>query len=216
MICKATWSGRRFLVVGLVVAFAAACKSGSEEPLPAPGFGMLSGQTVLILPVQYVRSVPGGWVGGAGSARAAARQADVEIGFALAEQGGRAIWVTPDQQTEALRRRPSIEVNPHMLGADDLRSQGEKARHVRDPLYGEIRKLAALFDTRYAVLPLEIVYEQAGEGEESRLAIRTFLLDARAGTVLWYGHVRGSSDQPPAAPGALALLAQAFAAQVSP
>ncbi len=76
---------------------------------PVAGFGMLSGRTVLILPVQYVQRVPGGWVGGASNEREAARQADTELTFALSERGGRAVWVTPDQQVATLKRWPSIE-----------------------------------------------------------------------------------------------------------
>lgn len=195
-----------------------ACGQGqvAEEPAPATGFGVLSGQTVLVLPVQYVRQVPGGWVAGAANATEAARAADSEIAFALAEQGGRAIWVTAEQQVEALRRRPGIQgVNPYVLSADEARRGGGKLRSVHDPLYGEIRMVAALFDARYALLPLEFFY-QPGEGEAAgRLALRTFLLDTRAGTVLWYGVVTGGDD-PPASAAALASLAQAFAGLVSP
>jgi len=205
--------GRVALALCAAVIAVAGCGGSGDEPMPVPGFGVLSGQMVLVLPVQYVRPVPGGWVGGAANAEAAARQADLEIAFALGEQGGRATWVTPDQQIEALRRRPSIRVNPYAFSADELRQKADKLKHVRDPLYGEIRLLAALFDSRYAVWPLELVY--APEEEGGRLAIRTFLLDTRAGIVLWSGLVRGD-DQPPASPGALAAAAQAFAFQVSP
>jgi hypothetical protein len=193
----------------------AACRGSGDAPMPVPGFGVLSGQMVLVLPVQYVRPVPGGWVARAANAEAAARQADLEIAFALGERGGLAMWVTPDQQIEALRRRPSIRVNPYAFSADELRQKADKLRQIRDPLYGEIRLLAALFDSRYAVWPLELVYVPEEDGTGGRLAIRTFLLDTRAGTVLWSGLVRGN-DQPPASPGALAAAAQAFAFQVSP
>jgi hypothetical protein len=177
---------------------------------------VLSGQTVLVLPVQYVQRVPGGWVGGAANAQDAARSADMEITFALHELGGRATWVTPEQQMEELSRRPSVEVFPYLLSADEARQQGGSLRHIRDPLYGEIRMLAALFDARYAVWPMEFFYEQDREGGGGHLAIRTFVVDARAGTVVWYGLVRGDGTQPPASPGALAAAAQTFAVQVSP
>ncbi len=216
------WFGisSRWLALGGGAAIAAtiACAGGSrsEEPMPAPGFGVLSGQTVLVLPVQYVQRVPGGWLGGAASAQEAARSADMEITFALQEVGGRASWVTPEQQMEALSRRPSIDVYPYLLSADEARRQGGELRHVRDPLYGEIRMLAALFDARYAIWPMEIYYQRDREGEGARLAIRTFLLDARGGDVLWFGIIRGSGGQPPASPAALAAAAQAFAVRVSP
>ncbi|UCC83598.1 MAG: hypothetical protein JSW46_01310 [Gemmatimonadota bacterium] len=208
----------RWLVFGMgtLAATTVACGGGGDEPVPTPGFGVLSGQTVLVLPVQYVQRVPGGWLGGAANAQDAARSADTEITFALHEVSGRANWVTPDQQMDELSRRPSVDVVPYLLSAGEARQQGGRLRHVRDPLYGEIRMLAALFDARYAVFPMEFFYEQGREGEGGHLAIRTFVLDARAGTVIWYGIVRGDGTQPPASPGALAAAAQKFAVQVSP
>jgi hypothetical protein len=76
--------------------------------------------------------------------------------------------------------------------------------------------LAALFDTRYALLPLEVDYEPGEAGAVGRVTIRTFLLDARSGAVLWYGQVGGAAGQDPTSPGTLAAAAQAFALQVSP
>jgi hypothetical protein len=209
--------GDRWLapLASLTLVAALACGGSGEEPIPVPGFGVLSGQTVLVLPVQYAQRVPGGWPGGAAISQEAARQTDLEITFALEEQGGRATWVTPVQQIEVLRRRPSIEVNPYMLSVDEVRRQGAGLEDVRDPLYGEIRLVAALFDARYAVFPLEVFFERTAEEESGHLAIRTILLDARTGDVLWQGLVRGE-DAPPASAGALASVAQAFAVQVSP
>jgi hypothetical protein len=209
------------LTVTLAAALAAAlaCGGGSgprEAPAPVSGFGMLSGKTTLVLPVQYARRVPGGWPGGAANAKQAMRSADAEIGFALEEYSGRAIWVMPERQIEVLRRQPSIRgVDPYLLSADYLRRQGGDARWFRDPLFGEVRKLAALFDARYAVWPLELIHVEDAEGDGVRLAIRGFLLDTRSGAVLWYGLVTGG-EQAPDTPGALAEVAQNFARVVSP
>jgi hypothetical protein len=207
---------RRGLAALLALAAVVGCGRRGDELRPAAGFGALSGQTVLVLPVQYVQRVPGGWAGGTANSREAARQADVEIAFALGEQGGRANWVTADKQVEAVRRKPWVSVDPRALSADEARRKGAKLRDVKDPLYGEIRVLAALFNSRYAVWPLEVIYEADEEAGSGRLAIRTFLLDVRRGSVLWYGVVRGRGEQPLASPGALASLAQEFASFVSP
>ncbi len=198
-----------------LVAVWLGCSGGGAELEPVAGFTILSGQTVLVLPVQYVRPVPGGWVGGAQNAESAARRTDLEIDFALAERGGRAVWVTPEQLVETLRRRPGIEVDPYALAADEVRRKGTRLRHVNDPLYGQLRMLAALFDSRYALWPLEIVYESGDSATAGQLALRTVLLDTRAGNVLWSGSVRGGAGAPNS-PGALAGLAQVFAEYVSP
>lgn len=208
---RTPFAGTALTALALVGSFLIGC--GGRPSLPAPGFGTLSGRTVLVLPVQHVESTGSGWIGGARSARDAARQADAEIAFALEEHEGRASWVLPARQAEMLRRRPSIEVDPYALSTDEVRNEGLDLRRVHDPLYGEIRALAALFDTRYAVWPIEVVLER--EGGRSRVAIRTLLLDTRGGDVLWQGFLYGGSEAPES-PGALASAAQAFAAQVSP
>ncbi len=203
----ATW-----VACGLV----SSCSGGTGETPPSAGFGMLSGRTVLILPVQYVQRVPGGWVGGASNEREAARQADTELTFALSERGGRAVWVTPDQQVATLKRRPSIEADPYALSADEARREGSDLEDVKDPLRSEIRMLAALFDCRYAILPLEIGYEFDEETQSGQLGILTLLVDVRRAQVLWGGVIAGASDQPPASAGAIASLAQQWADVVSP
>jgi hypothetical protein len=204
---------------GLVLVAAISCGGGggaSDLPAPTPGLSILTGKTVLVLPVQYARQLPDGWVGGASGRRDAALQATSEIVFALGEYGGRADWVFPDQQQAALDQQPAIEgVSPYMLSAGDLLREGSHAKDFRDPLYGQIRMLAALFDARYAVWPLEVFSLQEKDEPQGRLAIRAYLLDVRAGTVLWYGIVPGD-DQPPASAGALATLAQIYAELISP
>jgi hypothetical protein len=202
----------------LLVVAATACGGGGpqEEPVPVTGFEVLSGKTVVVLPVQYVRQVEGGWPGSAASARDAARAADAEITFALEEHGGRAIWITPEMVVEALERQPTIQgVNPYLMSADVLRREGGGLQHFRDPLFGEVRKITVLTDTRYVLWPLEVMDVKEEDGEGRLLAIRTFLLDSRAGTLLNYSLILGDS-QPPASAGALAAAAQAFAAVVSP
>ena len=109
-----------------------------------------------------------------------------------------------------------MDVDPYALSAGEARQKGANLRDVKDPLYGEIRLLAALFDTRYVLWPLEIYYDEDEKSGEGRLAFRTFVLDARKGQVLWYGVIAGDAEDEPASPAALASLGQRFAYFVSP
>lgn len=204
----------RIGVLGLATLLGAGCGGGPPPP-PAPGFGMLAGQTVLVLPVQGVHPAPGGWVGGARNGREAARETDAEITFALRERGGRATWVFAEQQRDMLQRRPGINVDPYALATDAMVEERSKIKRIRDPLYGEVRAIAALFDTRYAVWPIEVFYEPAEDDGPGRVGIRTLFLDARTGDVLWQGIVYGEAEAV-SSPAALASAAQAFADQVSP
>ncbi len=211
---KRRW--RVILAACIVGVLSSSCSGSTSEIPPSAGFAMLGGQTVLVLPVQYVQRVPGGWVGGAVNEREAARQADTELSFALDERGGRAVWVKPDQQVETLRRRPGIEVDPYGLSAGVARAEGADLKDVKDPLRSEIRMLTALFDCRYVILPLEILYVAEEETQSGQLGIKTYLIDSRRGQVLWYGVIGGAEGQPPASAGALAALAQEWADAVTP
>lgn len=202
--------------IGSACALAMACAGGPAETVPSAGFGMLRGEAVLILPVQYVQRVPGGWIGGASNEADAARLADTELAFALSERGGRAVWVMPEQQIRTLQRRPSIDVDPEALSADEARREGVDLEDVKDPLRSEIRMLAALFDCRYAILPLEVAYRFDDKSQVGYLGIMTLLVDVRRARVLWSGVIAESSEQPPSSAGAMAALAQRWADAVSP
>ncbi len=207
------WAGRSVGVPVLATLALFAC-GGGGGPEPDAGFGVLRGRTVLVLPVQIVQRVDGRWIGGARGDGDAARLVDREIEFALREEGARVSWISPSEQVDLLRRRPMIQVDPYALSVEELRDDAERGAAVRDPLYGEIRPLAALFDTRLAVWPLEVLYE-ADDAGPGRIGIRTLLLDLRAGRVLWEGTVFGTPSAPTAR-GGVASAAQAFALQVSP
>ena len=210
---------RTLCVLGVLWA-SAACGGGSgrDDPMPVPGFGILGGQRVLVLPVHYVQPVDGGWVGGAASADRALRQANAEIAFALGERQSTTQWIVAEQIAAAVERQPAMAVHIYGLSADPVRRSAlGRADRVKDPLYGEIRRLAALMDARYVVFPVELWYEPAapGYGGEGHAALWTLLLDARTGFVLWSGMVRGSAG-PASSQVTLARAAEALARQVTP
>lgn len=191
--------------LGLLVAGAVTACGGGASAASDPEPSRLRGQTVLVLPVQHVDPGPSGRPAG----RDAARQADAEIAFALSERGASIAWVFPDRLAEVMRRRPSLEVDPYALSADEVREQGDGLQRIGDPLYGEIRAMAALFDARFAVWPVELAYTEPGAGG-GRLTIRALLLDARGGDVLWHGRIEGGPHAA-GSPAALASAAQRFA-----
>jgi hypothetical protein len=186
--------------------------------MPVPGFGILSGQRVLVLPVHYVQPVEGGWVGGASSADEALHRANAEIAFALGERSTKTEWVVAGQIAAAVERQPAVGVNIYGLSADPARRATlGRADRVRDPLYGEIRRVAALFDARYAVFPVELWYEPApaGYGGDGHAALWTVLLDTRTGFVLWSGMVRGAAG-PARSDLSVVRVAEALARQITP
>lgn len=210
---------RALCVLGVLgAAISCGGGSGGDGPMPVPGFGILGGQRVLVLPVHYVQPVDDGWVGGAASADQALRRANAEIAFALGERRSTTQWIVAEEIAAAVQRQPAMGVHIYGLSADPVRRSAlGRADRVRDPLYGEIRRLAALMDARYVVFPVELWYEPAREeqGGDGHAALWTLLLDARTGFVLWSGMVRGSAG-PAGSEATVARAAEALARQVTP
>lgn len=122
-------------------------------------------------------------------------------------------WVLPDELGRALARAPLLEVRPHALPVAQLRRPD--LRHVVEPLYGDLRRMGALVDARYAVLPFAAGYIEGAAGEPGRIEIAAAILDTVGGRVLWRGIVageRGAVDDEVV----IGTAAQAMVAMIAP
>lgn len=177
----------------------AAC-GGSRAPAPEAGDSTgrvpnLQGRRVMVLPVQEVRGLPAG--------------ADAEIAFALQDRAGdRVQWVLPREMREILRRSPGMPIRIEGLPVGVF-LQAEVNR-VGDPLFGYLRRLAAITDAELALIPVQVRHRPGGEGTEPAVEIAAALIQARTGRVYWFGVLEG---EPGGAgdPRALASAADALA-----
>lgn len=153
----------------------------------------LSGRRVMVLPVQQVMSVGG--------------DADAELAFGLESRGPEVTWVLPAEVDRVLARSPSMDARTRGLPVDAFLAA--EVRRVGDPLYGTLRRLAALVDTEVALLPVR-AQEVSTQGDSVRVRFHSALLDVRTGRVLWFaveeGETTTSGD-----PRALATAADAVA-----
>lgn len=212
------------LAVGLLVSPGTA--PAQEDPIPHFPFGT----PVIVLPVQAVTPLPdGSWPGRARSEEDALRNLDAELAFALGERRGAEEWIFPPDLARSLSRNPMFsQVDPERLAYQGLLTRPDKRKILYDPLHSELRSLAALFDTRYLILPVSLRVEPAvaGEGDfEAAAAAGTgellyramlviALIDIRSSTVVWYGEIGG--DPSALDSGALvATLAQRLAKAVT-
>lgn len=190
---------RRGLAAGLLpltAAAALACGGGRAEttPAPPPPPPDLTGAVVLLLPSQ-------------GQPRL-----DPELAFWLAERAPRTTWILADRLQSAVDRSAGWRVRLDALppGFEEVRGR----RRVSGELYGHLRRLGAMLDTRLALIPYPApapVADSAGVA----LEVTGVLVDVVGGRVLWHGTVRGE----PAAPGSepsVAAAAQALARALSP
>lgn len=188
---------RAWRVVGTGILFAAAC-GGKEPPSadrPAPPAPDLTGRAVMVLPVQPTAgAVPAGL--------------DAEIAFWLADHGNSVRWVFPPALEQALHRSPALQdIALHALAVSSFRRA--EVRRIGDPLFGDLRRLGALVDTRYALVPVAGGYVPRPDGA-GRVELAAALIDTMGGAVLWFGVVGGEPGVH-GAPTVVASAAQALA-----
>jgi hypothetical protein len=184
----------------------------AQQPFPD-----MAGRAVLVLPVQAAAPLLG-LPRTADPARppvtlgAETRAAlEAELGYWLSEHAPRVRWVLPDAVERAVLRAPTLDVRVRELAVQDfLRA---KLESIGDPLYGELRKVGALFDTRPVLLPIGAVWIPETDGR-GRVHLALALIDTTGGAVVWSGVVAGA---PAAAPdgAAAASVAQALARLVA-
>jgi hypothetical protein len=198
------------------------CAKSVAPPPSADGrqqaFPDIGGRTVMMLPVQSAMPLmtmpatadPAGTPMPLPEPARAALEA--ELAYWLPQAGARVRWVMTEAVERAVRGSPAIDVRVRDLTVRDF--QRSRLQYIGDPLYTELRRVAALMDARGAFLPIGAVWipERAGGG---RVHLAAAIIDTMGGQVLWQGVVAGT-------PGALddpttvASAAQALARLVPP
>lgn len=191
-----------------------------------------AGVPVVVLPVQAALPTPGGaWPAGLPAEEEVLAALDAELTFALGERREAARWAAPEQVVRRAGRNPLLGVDPRRVAYQGLLEpiKGQ----LYEPLHGQLRALAALFDARFVVLPMAVgegvapppdgtvgACGETGSGEPAedgepcpRRRHATLLLavvDVRRSQVLWHGEIVGD-PAPAGSPGVLASLAQRVA-----
>ena len=176
-----------------------ACSGNSAPPQPGQGFGSppdLRGRRVVLMPVQEIVGVPG--------------DPDAELAFTLTDRGRDIDWILNDEIQEVLDRSPAVQTRTRGL-AVGVFTQAQVER-IGDPLYGELRRIAALVDADAILLPVRLSYEanEAEEGATPRVRFTTALIEPRSGRVVWFGIDEGG-DFAASDPRGLASAAEALA-----
>jgi hypothetical protein len=179
-------------------------------PMPAPD---LTGQKVMLFPVQGSGMVGGG-VGTDGVARARPVPAslDAEIAFWLSDRAPGVRWFGPKELDRVIARSPGLGLNLRNLAVEAFRRM--RVTQISDPLYGDLRRLGAITDTRYALVPVTAAYVPLAEGE-GRIEIAAALIDTSRALVIWYGVAAGSTG-PATDEAVVSSAAQRLAEQITP
>jgi len=173
----------------LVLASVMALGCGGPGAPPAPGDSRggvpdLTGVRVMAFPVQSTVGVTG--------------DATAELAFALDARAPGVAWIGPAEMRSAADRSPGLDVSVDRLPVNIFLRQ--EVRRVGDPLFGNLRRMAALTDAEAALIPVRVAYAPVPAGEpgsgEGRVEVMATLLDVGSGRVVWFGVVAGEAGDP--------------------
>jgi hypothetical protein len=168
----------------------------AEAPASAPqspgALAQLASQPLVVFPVQMMRNAVPAWSDKLGDQRAYLSSVDDEIAFAARERRFRGKWAYPADLARASRRNPTYAADPYTIAIDPLGPvEKDPSKIIGEPLAGQMRALAALFDARYALLPVELRFAPDSMG--GRATLHLVIIDARQAKLLWKGDVSGDA-----------------------
>ena len=180
-----------------------AAPPAANESAPPP---VLTGASVLVLPV-HAGPVPTPDATSVQFRADGVDDLDSEIAYWLPETAPRVRWVLPATIDRALARSPGLNIEIRNLAVQSFRRM--QVRRIGDPLFGDLRRLGAVLDTRLALIPVAAEFRPSADNR-GRIDIAAALIDTERGTVLWFGVVSG--DEGTAGDAAVTTsAAQAFA-----
>lgn len=132
---------------------------------------------------------------------------DAEIAYWLPQLAPKTKWVLPELIDRVLTRSPSLVIDPRALAVGSFHRA--QVRRIGDPLFGDLRRLAAVLDAQLAVVPIAAEY-LGSEPAAAAPTVATAVINALNGTVIWFGVIEGT-EKGVNSQGAVAAAAQAFA-----
>jgi hypothetical protein len=193
-------------------ALALACGGGRSDaaqtpaplptaPIPATSF---AGQRVMLLPPTLaIADERLGWQGRFGDRRTTLGQADSVMGALLVDRAPEVTWVRSAELHRAVR------MSAGMAGTSQLPLavlRGDRVTEVPDPLRTQLRNLAAVSRTRFALVPAALVWIPADTAAAVRAVVQgsgsgtaeltLVMVDTRLGHVVFRTVARGAGDDP--------------------
>jgi hypothetical protein len=192
----------RSLSIAGALLFAAAAALQGQQGKPAPGaarqppLAPMASQHVLVLPVQLLRSDSGAWVDGH-SWEKFRHELDDSIGSIIGARGLGRAWKYPADVARIAKRNPDYVNDPYSMGVQPLRATVFKIGDpLPEPFSGNLRRVIALGDARYALVPIEAWFVR--KDAQQIVVMKLALADGQAGTIVWLGDI--ASDPATARP----------------
>ena len=168
-------------------------QEGSIPQFPA-------GVPVVVFPVQSATPlIDGSWPGDQLSLDRTLETIDAELAFAFGEIRAGDYWATPRDVVAQAARNPLIGVDPERLAYQGLLSKPMPEEQLYEPLHSQLRRIAALFDARFVIVPLRLGFEPltaATDGVATAAEAGTEGAgDGDAETAAGAGQVKGGKEQ---------------------
>jgi len=130
------------------------------------------------------------WTDKVGDQRAYMSTVDDEIAFAVRDRGLRGQWALTADLARSAKRNPGYTVDPYTIALDPLAPVERDADQlIAEPLAGQLRAFAGLFNARYALIPVDLRLVPDPSG--GRAALHLVVVDTRAARLVWKGDVSG-------------------------
>jgi hypothetical protein len=182
----------RSFVLAACAALCAACASKPPETDASPTvmrpLERMAGQQIVVFPVQYLASTDTlGWQQQIPSRAAYLAALDDQIELAMTSRGIKS-WAFGREVERASKMNSILMADARSLSAEWLRGRTLPETGVRDPLAQQVRGLVGLKGSRYALLPVELRFQNRGPGTGVAI-LRVVMIDSRMALIKWVGEV---------------------------
>jgi hypothetical protein len=182
----------RSLHLAVFVALGAACASKPPATEASPTvmrpLERMAGQQIVVFPVQYLAATDTlGWQQQILNRAAFLAAFDDQIETAMTARGIKS-WVFGREVERASKMNSILMTDARSLSAEWLRGRTLPETAVRDPLAQQVRGLVGLKGSRYALLPVELRFQNRGPGTGVAI-LRVVMIDSRMAMIKWVGEV---------------------------
>ena len=202
----------QFFALAACVALGACASKPPEtdaSPTAMRPLERMAGQQIVVFPVQYLASTDTlGWQQQIPNRAAYLAALDDQIEAAMTSRGIKS-WAFGREVERASKMNSILMTDARSLSAEWLRGRTLPETTVRDPLAQQVRGLVGLKGSRYALLPVEVRFQNRGPGTGVAI-LRVVMIDSRMAMIRWVGEVR-SDPMKTLSPALTASVASHFA-----
>ena len=204
-------------LVASVLAVACAATTGcggatgqsAKPPAPLPTAPLpvtaLAGQRVMLLPATLVIADAAlGWDSVLAGRKATLATVDSTLSALLTERAPEVTWVLGPELRRAVQLSAGMASDPAQFPTSVLRH--DELTEVPDPLRSQLRNLAAVARSRFALVPAALIWVRADTAAAVRAVVQgtgaataeltLVMVDTRLGQVLYRSVARGGADDP--------------------